>query len=64
MNIKLATISVLAAFVFVSRYGHRQSNQLTDDRLSKELSDGSAIYSCLPIQYGTERKLIRTSLAR
>ncbi len=39
MNIKLATISVLAAaFVFVSDMAIAKSNQLTDDRLSKELS--------------------------
>ncbi|MDT1883145.1 hypothetical protein FPK44_20525, partial [Acinetobacter baumannii] len=42
MNIKLATISVLAAaFVFVSDMAIAKSNQLTDDQVKQRIIDDS-----------------------
>lgn len=60
MNIKLATISVLAAaFVFVSDMAIAKSNQLTDDQVKQRIIDDSIASYPVPalahsIRHGTE----------
>lgn len=60
MNIKLATISVLAAaFVFVSDMAIAKSNQLTDDQVKQRIIDDSIASYQVPalahsIRHGTE----------